>query len=114
MGAKQSRTYVALGKGSPLVALIAMSVVAWPVQADGYRLGPQDKVRVKVYEWRASRDEIFEWKALNDIFIIGADGSLSLPFAGDVEAAGLTPAEISSRIGDSLMQSMGLGRRPNA
>ena len=72
---------LALASGSPSAS-----------SAADYLLGPQDKLRLKIYEWRASRDVIFEWTALNDEFIVGAEGFLSLPFAGDIRAAGLPPA----------------------
>jgi protein involved in polysaccharide export with SLBB domain len=78
-----------------------------------YLLGPQDKVRLKIYEWRASRDVIFEWTALNDEFIVGAEGSLALPFAGDIRAAGVTPRNLAREIGSRLQQQMGLGREPD-
>lgn len=78
-----------------------------------YLLGPQDKVRLKIYEWRASRDVIFEWTALNDEFIVGAGGSLSLPFVGDIWAAGKTPGNLADEIGNRLKQHMGLGREPD-
>lgn len=84
-----------------------------PAGADGYVLGPQDKVRVKIYEWRASRDVIFEWGALNDVFTVGAEGGLSLPFTGKVEAAGRTVEEVATAIGEGLMQNMGLVRPPD-
>ena len=96
------------------LVLAFLSSTVLPVSAADYRLGPQDKVRIKIYEWRASRDEIFEWNALNDVFVVGAGGTLSLPFAGEIAAAGLTPAEVSAHIGDGLMEKMGLGRRPDA
>jgi len=79
-----------------------------------YRLGPEDKVRLKVYEWRPSRDEIFEWSALNDKFTVSAAGTLSLPLLGEIAASGATPAELATRIASALQSTMSLGRRPNA
>lgn len=81
--------------------------------AGEYLLGPQDKVRLKIYEWRASRDVIFEWSALNDEFTVGAGGLLSLPFVGSIKATGLTPTDLATEIGDELMKQMGLGRQPD-
>ncbi|APG88492.1 polysaccharide biosynthesis/export family protein [Sinorhizobium americanum] len=96
---------------------LSVFAVSGPTAAnadDEYLLGPQDKVRIKIYEWRASRDAIFEWSALNDEFAVSAGGSLSLPFAGEIRAAGLTPKSLAYAIGDQLMRNMGLGRRPDA
>lgn len=95
-------------------ALIA-AATAWPLPAMAaeYLLGPQDKVRLKIYEWRPSRDAIFEWTALNDDFVVGADGTLFLPFVGQVRAQGTAPGDLARSIGTRLMQEMGLGREPN-
>jgi protein involved in polysaccharide export with SLBB domain len=84
------------------------------VIAEDYVLGVQDKVKVKVFEWRASRDAIFEWQALNDTFTVGPGGVLSLPLAGDFDVSGHTTKEVAAAISDSLMRNMDLGRRPNA
>jgi protein involved in polysaccharide export with SLBB domain len=81
--------------------------------AGEYLLGPQDKLRLKIYEWRASRDVIFEWTALNDEFTIGPGGTLSLPFVGDIQAEGATSKDLGRAIGNRLMQQMGLGREPD-
>lgn len=95
------------------VASATLVLGAGPTHGEDYRLGAQDKIRVKVYEWRASRDTVFEWTALNDVFIVSASGSLSLPLAGEVDAAGRTTAELAGIIGDSLVRNMGLGRKPD-
>jgi polysaccharide export outer membrane protein/exopolysaccharide production protein ExoF len=98
-----------------LIGAISIVVAARPdpLPAAEYLLGPQDKVRLKIYEWRPSRDVIFEWTALNDEFVVGADGSLFLPFAGQVRAQGTAPGDLARAIADRLMQEMGLGRRPD-
>ncbi|MES0139262.1 polysaccharide biosynthesis/export family protein [Mesorhizobium sp. M0016] len=95
------------------ISLAAASVCPYPASAVEYLLGPQDKVRLKVYEWRASRDVIFEWAALNDSFTVGADGTLFLPFVGQIRAEGTAPGTLARAIGDRLMQQMGLGRQPD-
>lgn len=94
-------------------SLAAATAFALPAVAAEYLLGPQDKVRLKVYEWRASRDVIFEWTALNDDFVVGADGTLFLPFVGQIRAQGTSPGDLARAIGDRLMQQMGLGRPPD-
>jgi polysaccharide export outer membrane protein/exopolysaccharide production protein ExoF len=101
-----------------LSAIVGVSLAAtavWPLSASAteYLLGPQDKVRLKVYEWRASRDVIFEWTALNDSFVIAADGTLFLPFVGQIRAQGTAPGDLARAIGRRLMQQMGLGREPD-
>lgn len=81
--------------------------------AEAYRLGPQDQIRLKIYEWRASRDAIFEWSALNDQFTVGADGSLFLPFVGEIDVEGSSTSALAEVIGQRLVVSMGLGRQPD-
>jgi polysaccharide export outer membrane protein/exopolysaccharide production protein ExoF len=88
-------------------------MIAGPAGGADYLLGPMDKVRVKVYEWRASRDEIFEWDALNDEFRVDAAGTLSLPFVGEVRVTGITTGELARNIADRLRSEMGLDRRPD-
>ncbi|UCI29374.1 polysaccharide biosynthesis/export family protein [Mesorhizobium sp. B4-1-4] len=95
------------------ISLAIVAACPLPVSAAEYLLGPQDKVRLKVYEWRASRDVIFEWTALNDSFVVGADGTLFLPFVGQIRAEGTAPGDLARAIGDRLMQRMGLGRPPD-
>lgn len=95
------------------ISLATASLCPLSASAAEYLLGPQDKVRLKVYEWRASRDVIFEWTALNDTFTVGADGTLFLPFVGQIRAEGTAPADLARAIGDRLMERMGLGREPD-
>lgn len=101
-----------------LAKMAAASVAAalahpLPAMAGEYLLGPQDKIRLKIYEWRPSRDTVFEWTALNDDFVVGADGMVFLPFAGQVRAQGTAPHDLARAIGTRLMQEMGLGREPD-
>jgi len=79
-----------------------------------YILGPRDKVRVKVFAWRQARDEVYEWKALNDVFTVGASGKLSMPLIGEVPAGGSSANELSTAISDQLRLSLGLAEAPRA
>jgi polysaccharide export outer membrane protein/exopolysaccharide production protein ExoF len=96
-----------------LAATVLPTTVPLSARAEEYLLGPQDKIRIKVYEWRASRDDIFEWKALNDIFTVGPDGVVSLPFAGAVMAQDRTAIEFGRQIGERLQQQMRLTYAPD-
>ncbi|TIP93071.1 MAG: sugar ABC transporter substrate-binding protein [Mesorhizobium sp.] len=97
---------------SAVMSLACMLGVS-AANAKDYVLGPQDKLRVKVYEWRASRDTIFGWDAINDEYTVGPNGSVSLPLVGEIKAAGLTTGEIANSIGYRLMKSVGLMRKPD-
>ncbi len=85
-----------------------------PVYAAPYILGSQDKLKIKVYEWRAASSSAYEWTALTGEFSIGAAGNLSLPLVGEVPASGKTTAELSITIADLLQQKIGLSKRPDA
>lgn len=83
-------------------------------QMEKYRLGPQDKVRVKVFAWRPAVGEVYEWKALNDVYSVGASGEISFPLIGDVAVGGLTLPEVSAVIGDQMKFDLGLNEAPQA
>jgi len=98
----------------PLALVVGISFLQSSAIAAGqtetgneYVLGPQDKIRLKVLEWRASRDEVFEWSALNAEYAIGAGGQLSLPIIGEVVAGGKTPKELATAIGAGLKEHVG-------
>lgn len=79
-----------------------------------YTLGPQDKIRVKVVEWRANVDTAFEWSSLNGEFSVGASGAISLPLIGEVQSAGLTPSALATEIGERLKKLVALASAPIA
>jgi polysaccharide export outer membrane protein/exopolysaccharide production protein ExoF len=88
--------------------------VQGPLTGSEYMLGPQDKVRVKVFAWRPSRDEVYEWKALNDVYTVGPSGLISMPLIGEVPAGGASLSDLSDAIGEQLKSSLGLIDAPRA
>lgn len=56
--------------------------------ADDYRLGVADKVRIL----------IFDEPSLSGEFLVNANGKLSLPLIGDVQAAGVTTTTLANAI----------------
>jgi polysaccharide export outer membrane protein/exopolysaccharide production protein ExoF len=78
-----------------------------------YKLGPLDKVRLRVQEWRASKDEVYQYTALNEQYIVGPSGTLAVPLVGDVTAAGLTTTQLEKVIGDRLKQRLGMIESPD-
>jgi hypothetical protein len=96
------------------LVLPTMSVIASSAETPaGYQLGAQDKIAIRVYEWRPSRDEIYEWVALKAEHTIDGSGSLSLPLVGEIRAKGMTTTELAQDIGERLKQRMGLADRPD-
>jgi protein involved in polysaccharide export with SLBB domain len=78
-----------------------------------YRLGVRDRVRVQVFEWRPSRDEVYSWTALNQIYTVDPSGKISMPLVGVVPAAGYTTEEIGTIISRQLMHRLHLATQPD-
>ena len=98
-----------------LTLSVGAPVAAWAQDGETvYRLGPEDKIRLKVFEWRPSQDEIFEWKALNDEFTVNAAGMLSVPLAGEIPVRGMPLDEVAHAIAERLRQRMNLTSPPYA
>jgi len=96
------------------LTLPTMSVIANSAEPRlDYRLGPQDKIAVKVYEWRPSRDEVYEWIAFKAEHAIDSSGSLSLPLVGQIVAKGMTTTELAQDVGERLKKRMGLIESPD-
>ncbi|MDJ1157076.1 polysaccharide biosynthesis/export family protein [Chelatococcus sp. SYSU_G07232] len=88
--------------------------LAWADPGAEHRLGPQDKLRIKVNEWRALKGEVFEWTALNGEYTVGAGGAIDLPLVGSIPAAGLATSELAKAIAERLQAKVGLVERPDA
>lgn len=78
-----------------------------------YKLGPRDKVRIQVFEWRPARDEIYAWEALNAEYTIDEAGRLALPLVGQVPAAGSSTGELAAVISRRLQERMGTVTEPD-
>lgn len=81
-------------------------------RAEVYRLGALDKISIKVFEYRTSIGEIYEWKSLNGEYILGSGGEISLPLIGTVQALNMTTAELGAAIAQQMSQNIGLAAPP--
>jgi protein involved in polysaccharide export with SLBB domain len=98
---------------SPWLSLsLCIVLLPFSALADAYRLGPQDRLRIKVVEYRAGKGETFEWTALNADYAVNPEGAVSMPVLGDVPAAGKTTAEFGETVSDTLQKRAGLENRP--
>lgn len=66
-----------------------------PASAPDYHLGPGDQIRVITY------DE----PQLTNSFTVGADGTVSIPLVGTIQASGMTANQLASAITSSLSGS---------
>ena len=97
-----------------LVAFVIGTLPAAHAAAEEYRLGSQDKLNIRVVEWQTVEGAFREWSAVSGVYVISASGKLSVPFVGEIEAAGKTTAEISETVETTLQQKFGLADRPEA
>ncbi|WP_018237210.1 polysaccharide biosynthesis/export family protein [Ensifer sp. BR816] len=97
-------------------ALCAALVVsgAAMARADDYRLGVMDKLRIRVAEWQTAEGAFRDWSAVSGEYTVGASGSVSLPFVGDLPASGRTTTEVAEEIGIKIQKLFGLRDRPSA
>jgi len=66
--------------------------VAAPVDPKTYRIGAEDVILVRV--WREND--------LSGQVVVRPDGKITLPLAGEVEAAGLTPEQLTAKVTEAL------------
>lgn len=100
----------------PLMFAMMMGAAVHPnlALAEGYVLGVQDTLKIRVFEWRPTTGTAFEWVPLTGEFVISPGGNLSLPIIGAVPAAGKTLEQVADAIGEKLQSQVGLQKRPNA
>jgi exopolysaccharide production protein ExoF len=85
------------------------------VAADGgYKLGVMDKVRIRVAEWQPADGSIRDWEVVGGEYSVGPSGTISLPFIGELPAAGKTPADVAGAIGEELRTKFALRNLPSA
>ncbi|MER8465597.1 polysaccharide biosynthesis/export family protein [Mesorhizobium sp. M1396] len=98
-----------------LATCLAVSLVLPHVAVAGdYRLGSQDKLTIRVAEWQTVEGTFRDWSAVNGEYTVGPSGTLSVPFAGELPAAGKTTSEIATAIGEALQRKLALSDRPEA
>lgn len=97
-----------------LMAAAVILLYASASAADDYRLGPMDKLHIRVAEWQSGEASARDWSSITGDYTVGPSGEISMPFIGQLQASGKTPAEIGKAIGDQLEQELGLLSRPDA
>jgi exopolysaccharide production protein ExoF len=84
------------------IVCMLLAMPAAFAQSEPYRLGPQDRLRIHVYEWPALTGE----------YAVGATGFVALPLIGEVKAAGAVPADLAATIADKLRVRSRLAQPP--
>lgn len=103
------------GRSRLLATCLAMSL-AFPqlAAADDYRLGSQDKLTIRIAEWQTVESAFRDWSSVNGQYTVGPAGTLSVPFVGELPAAGKTTAEVAAAIGEALQHKLALSDKPEA
>lgn len=99
----------------PFVGLAAVftCVMGWSAaHADSYTLVPEDKIKLRVVEWRSTDSKYASWEALDGTYSVDDAGNLSIPIAGQVRASGQTIEQLSDAISDALAAKADLPVRP--
>lgn len=100
------------GRVIPLALMTAGVLAALPAFAgETYRLVPEDRIALRVVEWRSGEGEFKDWTVLNGTFLINDAGAVSIPLVGNVDAAGLSTKDLADRIADLLQQRAGMANK---
>lgn len=99
----------------PLVGLAAVFTcsLGWSAaHADSYKLVPEDKIKLRIVEWRSTDSKYASWEALDGTYSVDDAGNLSIPIAGQIQASGQTTEQLSDVISDALAEKADLPGRP--
>lgn len=96
------------------LVFIALLFKVAPANAEAYKLGPMDKLTIRVVEWQTAEGTFREWPTITGDYTIGPAGTLALPFAGEIKAAGRTTSDIAGEIAVNIQQKFGLVNLPEA
>jgi protein involved in polysaccharide export with SLBB domain len=95
-----------------LIVFAGLTAGAGQALADSYQLVTQDKIKLRVVEWRSGEGDYKSWEALDGEYVVNQSGSVSIPLVGEVPATGLTTESLAARIAYALQQRAGLANKP--
>lgn len=94
--------------GAAAVLLLALAALPAAAQdPEEYALRAQETISIKVGKWDPVQGIYTDWPSLGGEYRIGPAGRFSMPMAGEIAAAGLTPEELAATIRDKLNRAMG-------
>lgn len=110
----QPRSRFVFHFASAVLGLLILAVPLASARADDYRLDVMDKLRIRVTEWRTAEGAVRDWSTVSGDYTVGAAGTVSLPFLGELTASGKTTAEVAEEVGTKMQLLFGLRDRPSA
>lgn len=81
---------------SPADAKLAPAAAPAPVDPKAYLIGAEDVISIRVWHEPENSGQ----------FVVRPDGKVSVPLIGEVQAAGLTPEQLSANIAEGLQKVM--------
>jgi exopolysaccharide production protein ExoF len=95
------------------LAAVFSCAMGWSAaRADNYTLVPEDKIKLRIVEWRSADSKYASWEALDGTYTVDDAGNLSIPIAGQIRASGHTTEQLSDAISDALAEKADLPGRP--
>ncbi len=103
-------------RAGPLAALAValLGAGAGAGAAQDYSVGPSDLLRLRVLDWDALEGAVVEWPEVSGEYVVGPDGSITVPFAGRIESAGRRTSEIAADVVEGLRNRLALVEPPDA
>jgi polysaccharide biosynthesis/export protein ExoF len=89
-----------------LHAMLVFLAFASGARAADYVLGPQDVVMIRVGHWDVVLGSYVAWTDMNGEYTVAPDGTLALPLAGQIMAAGQSPGRIAADIATALRDGL--------
>ncbi|WEX89746.1 polysaccharide biosynthesis/export family protein [Sinorhizobium garamanticum] len=96
---------------------LAILAVAWTARfeaahAEPYTLVPEDRIKLRIVEWRSSEEQYASWQALEGTYAVDHAGNLSIPIAGQITAIGKTTEQVSDAVATALTEKAALPGKP--
>lgn len=96
-----------------LLLLVFACMTNWSAaSADTYTLVAEDKIKLRVVEWRSSDTRYASWEALEGIYTVDDMGNLSIPIVGQIKANGKTTEQLADAIASGLAEKAELPGKP--
>jgi exopolysaccharide production protein ExoF len=96
-----------------LLLLVFTCMTNWSAaSADTYTLVAEDKIKLRIVEWRSSDTRYASWEALEGIYAVDDTGNLSIPIVGQIKANGKTTEQLADAIASALAEKAELPGKP--
>ena len=96
-----------------LTLLVFSCITNWSAaHAETYTLVAEDKIKLRIVEWRSSDARYASWEALDGTYAVDDMGNLSIPIAGQVKANGKTTEQLADAIASALAEKAELPGKP--